>query len=97
MKKYFLISWADNYADEFDFEGYVILTETDWKTLKKAIKKKKESFELYIETNEWVEYKNGKELLSNLSVSEISKKEKKVLENNLGSEFGFTSFLYLLD
>ena len=95
MKKYFLISWADNYADEFDFEGYSILTESEWKKLKKSIKKKNKSFELYIGTNEWVEYDNGQELLDCLSVSKITKKEKKFLENNLGSEFGFTSFLYI--
>lgn len=91
-----LVKWSSNWADEMDVEGFDIMKKTDWDALKKKILKK-ENFCIYIGTNEEIDYASGEDLLSEIKVKKITPEEEKVIKKFVGSSYGFTSFLYVLD
>jgi len=91
-----LVKWSSNWADEMDIEGVDIMRKTKWEALKKKILSKK-NFCIYIGTNEEIDYSSGEDLLSEIKVKRISPEEEKVVKKFIGSSFGHTSFLYILD
>jgi len=72
-----LIRFNDNYADEFDVEGFFALSEEDWKAYKAKIKKVigDNYFTFNIGTNEEIEYDGAKEYLSRLKQVKITQEE----------------------
>lgn len=87
-----LVQWDSNWADEMDVTGFVIITQKEASELKKKLREKKQSFDLYIGTNEEIEYENGKELLDQLTFTKLKPEEAATLEKHLGDCYGFTDF-----
>ena len=72
-----LVRYNDNYADEFDVDGFFALSDEDWKAYKTKIKKTigEKTFTFGIGTNESIEYDGAKEYLSNLKPEKITQEE----------------------
>jgi hypothetical protein len=87
-----LIKWESNWADEMDISGFMIVSKAEAKEFKADLRNKKQPFEIYVGTNEEISYENGKELLDELEFINLSKAEADIIEQTLGSEYGFTDF-----
>lgn len=93
--KYFLVKFNDNYADEFDLEGFwlekaeskeevIILISNGFE----SERGNKYPVECYFGTNEYLQYNNIEDYLSVLNISEITKEEYDVLQKLFGGSFG---------
>jgi hypothetical protein len=91
-----LLKWSSNWADEMDVEGFDIMKKTEWEEFKKKVRKMK-NFCVYIGTNEEIDYANGEDLLAEIKVKKISPEEERIIKKFVGSTFGFTSFLYVIE
>lgn len=86
---YYLLSYVDNWADEFDVEGFIILTEEQVKTWKKALEMAGEymsrghTYEFYFGTNEWIDYSNIEDFRVCFKLSKISDNEVAFIRNRL--------------
>lgn len=70
-----LIKYNDNYADEFDVEGFLILTDEEWENqlhISKLVFDTLGSVEIYFGTNEFIEYDSFDEWLNTFKVKDIS-------------------------
>lgn len=92
MSKVFL-SWYSNWADEMDVEGTAIMDKKDWEDYRETVSKITRRFELYIGTNEEIEYSSGDELLNEITVKPMTDEEAETVRKFVGSESGFTQFL----
>ena len=92
-----LLQWDSNWADEMDIYGFAIMDKEEWEEYKKYLHDRKGGFTLYIGTNEDIEYSNGRELLNEITVTEISDREAGTVEKLFGDEAGFTEFLGVED
>ena len=88
-----LLQWDSNWADEMDIYGFSLMDKEDWIEYKNYLQNLKKGFYFYIGSNEGIEYSNGQELLSEITVTEISDREAATVEKLFGGEGGFTDFL----
>lgn len=91
-----LLKWSSNWADEMDVEGFDIMKKSEWDEFKKKVKKMK-NFCVYIGTNEEIDYVTGEDLLSEIKAKKITPEEERIIKKFIGSTFGFTSFLYVIE
>jgi len=87
-EKHVLLKFADNWADEMDVEGFLVVTEAHWAERQAAIQAQTSELSLSIGTNEALEWADGEELLACIEVRELSEAETQVL----ASTFGLQSF-----
>jgi hypothetical protein len=95
-----LIKWRGNWADEINLNGFMIYDSDAWQTLSNDIAAYEKSFSVCVGTNEDIEYDNGKCLLQNMSVTELTDDEANVLAKLFSSCYGniqvFETISYLL-
>src|SRR5574338_610881 len=100
-EKKLLVKFDSNYADEFDVEGFTIMTENDWEAHKTkvtnfftALDKTREKdrwgnyrnpVEVYFGTNEQMIYETLDCYLTSFKVSEISDEEVAILQKHFGT------------
>lgn len=78
INRYILLTYRDNYADEFDVFGVdaVMMNETEYQKFMTNLERSKEEltgeYELYFGTNEWITYEDVTDFLQRVSVKEIS-------------------------
>jgi len=89
-----LVIWKTNWSDEMDIEGFKLMNVDQWNVLKKTIIPKN-SFSIYVGTNEEIEYSTGEELLKELHVKKINPDEVLTIKKLFGESFGFTEFLQI--
>ena len=93
MSKKYLLSYKDNYADEFNVEGFQLMTEGDLENFKsKAIKCFDElgGYDFCIGSNETLRYDDHADFMSYITIKEISDIEYYVMRTVLDSfYFGF--------
>jgi len=87
-----LLTWTTNWADEMDIQGFVVTTESEYEDWKIRMENKKLDFEIYVGTNEGIEYSNGNSLLAEVDVENITSEEMNFILKMFGTEFGFTEF-----
>jgi hypothetical protein len=92
-----LIKWDSNWADEMDIDGFMIVDKTTSDKFKKQLKDYNSSFEVYVGTNEDIEYGSGEELLKELTFKTITEDEAKVIKKFFGNSGGHTEFWTALD
>jgi len=87
-----LIIFNGDWADEMDVDGFMIVSKECWKY--KQLEWEHTSFpqELYIGTNESMEYENMEEYLRNFKVKDISDEEEKVIRTLFGLKSKFSTF-----
>lgn len=81
-EKHFLIEFNSNYADEFDVEGFIVMSESKWEAHKAYAKKafKKEDFqEVYFGTNEMCSFSGYSDYMRALTVTELTPEQLEVL------------------
>ena len=78
-----LINFADNWADEFDIDGWFISESDVWEKFKnqplREVGRMDGSFDIYFGTNECCSYKSLAHYLSHFHVKEISDSDAEVL------------------
>jgi hypothetical protein len=89
MTKVF-ISFEDNWADEFDVYQWAIVSKKDWEAAKESIIKQIDSgkeINIGFGSNQWNTYNSAEELLSKISIKEISSSQEKTIREFVkGSE-----------
>lgn len=91
---YKLVKFKDNYADEFDVEGFRLFTDDSWRAFLDQLPQYPD--ETYFGTNEYIEYSTKASYLKTLEVLEISEKEYKILLKLFGTDiipYGYGMFL----
>jgi hypothetical protein len=105
MKKHYLLTFTDNYADEFDANGSVIIDEDQYKyfysVVEQAVKSEDYSqldedytSDVYVGlgSNEDIEYEGIADLMNQVECTELTEEEYKVLKKFGFDDYGFTSF-----
>lgn len=92
-----LIKWDSNWADEMSIDGFIITSKSSADSFKKQLKECKYSFEVYVGTNEDIEYGSGEELLNELTFKKITEEEANVIKKFFGGSGGHTEFWSALD
>ena len=82
--KYYVLKFEDNYADEFDVSGIILTTENELNEFNDAIKWLKENWipkgenkyrgeiEVYFGTNEFLKYRDWKQVRNSFKEFEVS-------------------------
>lgn len=99
---YYLIRYADNYEDEFEVSGFVVLTSkemNDFDTALNVLETIMESTELsfYFGTNEEMVYDDFKFFLEAISVSILSKSEGAFVLKQFGKSYGTHPYFHIMD
>lgn len=86
-----LIKYNDNYADEFDINGFQIMEETEWNTYVAKVRLCTNwPQSRWFGTNEGVQWPSAQEHLQNFEVIEITEEEATPLYKNfIGGAFGY--------
>jgi len=93
MTKYLLIKYSDNYSDEFDVEGFKVMTQDEWKAFREQVQYGLYPYDYYIGTNELIQYADSQRLLDALTPVSVGSNVLKEILLALGKEvvkeFGF--------
>lgn len=99
MERFYLLTYADNWADEMDLDGHVVLTNERYNKFKRQLEKlveSKEEIEFYVGTNEEIYYE-GERLRDVYSVKEISTSDYLTLKKlgllSIGFADNFVEFI----
>ena len=102
MEKHYILQFEDNYADEFDAHGSVIIDEEQYKlysVVAQAINTKDYSqldedytSDVYVGlgSNEDIEYEDIADLMNQVTCTELTDDEYNILEKFGFNDFGFT-------
>lgn len=77
------IQFSDNWADEMDVEGGILMTQDEYNKFITAAKKafiNEKSIDFVIGSNEWITYRNFEEFEGTLKVIEVTDEETEVLK-----------------
>lgn len=77
--KYYLLRYADNWADEMDLEGYVVLDEEEHAAFQQKLNAL-DGFTFVVGTNEDIEYDSKEDLEAVIDIEEITEADVDVLE-----------------
>lgn len=99
---YYLIKYADDYEDEFEVSGFVVLTSremNDFDTALNVLETIIESTELsfYFGTNEEMVYDDFKFFLEAISVSILSKSEGAFMLKQFGKSYGTHPYFHIMN
>lgn len=105
MEKHYLLQFEDNYADEFDAHGSVIIDEDQYKHLYEVVAQavntedysnldEDYTSEVYVGlgSNEDIEYEDIADLMNQVTCTELTEEEYNALTKFGFDDFGFTSF-----
>jgi hypothetical protein len=74
-EQYVKVTLVTNYADEFDIESFVIVNKKAVEAIFPAVIEYTASIELYFGTNGLILFTDGEDLLSHLTVQDITQEE----------------------
>ena len=98
VDKYYLLTFNGNYADEFDMSEFTIMNGYSVINFTDGLKSHDEEFEVYFGTNEELIFDDGNDLLSQITIKEITEEEYDVLDKLFGGSFGEAGvFDYVID
>lgn len=92
--KYILAVWNCNWADEFDTEGFLVITDENWNKFVEALTDKDCKQEFYFGTNEALEFEDKNDYLRHFEVKEISAEEAETITKHLGKQYGTIALPY---
>lgn len=87
-----LVKWKTNWADEMDVDGFVIMTDNEAKNLRENLSELKDSFDICVGTNEYIDYNDGKELLREIEFIPVNDQEVSMIAKLFGSSYGCYQF-----
>ena len=83
----YLVTASPNWADEFDFNEFMVMSGEDLKNFTEKLSKYEDSIEWYFGTNEEMSYSNGAEMLEEITWEKISDEEGDILDKLFGGSF----------
>jgi hypothetical protein len=92
---YVLVKFDDNWADEFDLEGFMIWEKEEWEQHKAlALRCKNWPQESYFGTNEWTEWQSAKQYLDCFTEVDLSPEEVLTMTKLFGDRMmnGYSNF-----
>lgn len=85
MKKFYILKYEDNWADEMDIQSFVILNEEDkinfYDKAKNNLNKLNKELVVSLGTNEEIIFKKGSDFIKKLKVKEMSETEANIIKN----------------
>lgn len=91
MSKYYLMKFVSVYADEFEVQGFSLITLDQYKMYQFVVKnqdKYTESFDIGFGSNEEIYFENLSEFLNHIKVHEISTNDHRSINAYFGSNYG---------
>lgn len=87
---YLLIKYNNSWADEFNINCLWVTTEEEFEEWKEDLLRRdvSEYEEIYLGTNEWVNFYSSQEIIDSLSIERISKSFYVDFINMIGETFG---------
>ncbi len=70
-KNYVLLKFSDNWADEMDVEGFLVVSKEYWLKREAELGEEQDALHLCIGTNEYLEWEDGETLLDSIEVLEL--------------------------
>ena len=90
MKKYYILKYEDNWADEMDIQSFVILNEKDkinfYDKAKNNLDKLNKELVVCLGTNEDIRFKKGSDFIKMLKVKEISETEANIIKKYISKK-----------
>lgn len=83
-KEFFMVKYEDNWADEMNIEGFMVMNSQELENWKSRIPKK---YRFNLGTNEEIEYDSKKEFLNTIKINSISVEEARFLYGHFGSDY----------
>jgi hypothetical protein len=80
-KKYLLIKYDDNWADEFNISGFFVTTSVEWEKYINEVSQASYPQNVYFGTNEFVEFQTFEDFYNRLTIKPISEEEFIILSN----------------
>jgi hypothetical protein len=88
VDKNYLATFSGNYADEFDMSEFMTMKGDEIISIIELLKSYEDEIEICFGTNEDLQFEDGDDLLSQISIKEISDAEADVLDRLFGGGFG---------
>ena len=85
-----LAKWKEDWADEFDMTGFVLLTAEAWNNFKAELDDVDYPVEAYFGTNEFYVFENKKEVLAGFTIKEVFKEDMSALTSLFGKKYNKT-------
>jgi hypothetical protein len=85
---YVLLDFSADYADEFDVEGFSIMTDAEWNIFQKKFQQHQGQYSFGFGSNEDIEFENGQEVLDSIGVKNITKEEYDTINKFFGTSYG---------
>ena len=93
-KKMVLVKFDDNYADEFDVEGFRVMSAQEWNDYVKKIEACKNwPQSKYFGTNEGCEWDCFEDYLSCFKIKPLTPGQARTIKESIGESFGFMLML----
>lgn len=86
-----LVKYDGNWADEIDLQGFIVMTDSEWKTYKKAIEHfySDRNFEVSVGTNEEVQFADADDYFNSFEVKKITPEESETLRKFFKTQISF--------
>jgi len=88
VDKNYLATFSGNYADEFDMSEFMTMKGDEVISIIEVLKTYDDEISICFGTNEELQFEDGDDLLSQISIREITNTEAEVLNRLLGGGFG---------
>ena len=89
------VQFSDNWADEIDVEGGILMTQDEYDKYITAAKRaftvdidERGSIDFVIGSNEWIEYQDFRDFERTLKVTKVTKEEAKILKKFHLDDYG---------
>jgi hypothetical protein len=79
MEKIYLVKFSSDWADEFDMNGFKVMSEEEFEKYKTGMNNEEYPYEAGFGTNEWFDYEDAEDVMNDLTIVEISVSEAEVL------------------
>lgn len=95
MKQYYLVKFADNWADEMDLDGFRIMNDKQLDEFTKGIRNIKNfPLEIYFGTNEYIPYENQEQIMRTIKIQPLTAGEKALFDRSFpqAAKWGYGHF-----
>ena len=86
---YVLLKFDDNWADEMDVEGFLVVTRDYWDKAQARLLAIEDTCHLCIGTNEYLEWPSGAAVLGAISETNLSDAEAAAFRKHFGDGYGW--------
>ncbi len=85
----YLVKFSSDWADEFDMDGFRIMSEEEFEKYKTGMNNEEYPYEAGFGTNEWFDYDSSQDIMKDLTIVEMSEEDVIVFEKYFENGFGW--------